>query len=77
MTNLRYRVLDGIKSKIMRALIMFSLKGNWWIPNRGMFRLDEARKIKGVKQHAKGEFATDGPWLARKVADMILTPDKI
>ena len=62
-SHLKYRRLDGIKNRVLRGLNILRLKGNWSIPNRGVFRLDEARKIRGLKSHEAGDYSTDWPWL--------------
>ena len=59
----KYQKLDGVEKKFTRGLAMLSRKGHWWVPNRGVFRLEEARTIQGLKTHAYGEFSTDWPWL--------------
>jgi glycosyltransferase involved in cell wall biosynthesis len=62
-TTIKYRVLNGIKSNVMRGMIMLSQKGNWWIPNRGVFRLEKIKGINGYKRHSSGEYSCDWPWL--------------
>lgn len=58
-----FQELEGIDDRALRGMIM--LKGNhkWWVPNRGLFRLPEARRIGGLKTHGAGEFSADWPWL--------------
>jgi len=58
-----YTELENIKDRVKRGLTMLSRKALWSVPNRGIFRLDRARKIQGLKTHAAGEFSTDWPWL--------------
>ncbi len=55
--------LDGVSDRVARALRIFAGKIKWWVPNRGVFRLERARRIGGLKTHAAGEFSTDLPWL--------------
>jgi glycosyltransferase involved in cell wall biosynthesis len=58
-----YTQLEGVKSPVRRGELMLASAGKWWVPNRGMFRLDRARAIGGLKAHGAGEFSTDWPWL--------------
>lgn len=55
--------LEGLKDRLQRGGRMLGQTRNWWVPNRGMFRLDAARAIGGLKAHAAGEFSADLPWL--------------
>ncbi len=58
-----YTQLEGLRQRTRRGLKMLSRAGQWWVPNRGVFRLGEARKIQGLKTHGAGEFSADWPWL--------------
>lgn len=58
-----FKEIDGIRDRVQRGKIMLNYRGNWWIPNRGIFRLHKALKINGVKSHSAGDFAADWPWL--------------
>jgi glycosyltransferase involved in cell wall biosynthesis len=58
-----YKEMDGLHDRTQRGLRMLWQVGCWWVPNRGIFRLDEARRINGLKTHAAGEFSADLPWL--------------
>lgn len=58
-----YTSLDGTRGKIERGLKLLKREGKWWVPNRGVFRLDRARSIGGLKRHGAGEFSADWPWL--------------
>lgn len=55
--------LDGARDRAQRGLKMLMRANNWWVPNRGIFRLKEARSIHGLKTHGAGEFSVDWPWL--------------
>jgi glycosyltransferase involved in cell wall biosynthesis len=59
---LRYRALDGIASRIVRAAQVLRRTRGWWIPYRGVFRAAAARQIGGLRRHKAGEFAADWPW---------------
>lgn len=61
--HLTYTDLDGIPDGIQRGTKVLMQTGKWWVPNRGVFRLQEARKIQGLKIHGAGEFSADLPWL--------------
>jgi len=58
-----YKEMDNLHNRVERGLKMLWRKGFWWVPNRGVFKLREARRINGLKTHAAGEFSTDLPWL--------------
>ena len=58
-----YKEIDGIHDRVQRGLRMLWRIGFWWVPNRGIFRLHEARRINGLKTHAAGDFTVDLPWL--------------
>ncbi len=58
-----FTALEGIKDPVQRGLKMLGRADRWWVPNRGVFRLDRARRIRGLKSHGAGEFSADWPWL--------------
>lgn len=58
-----YTALEGLVDRVQRGLKMMAMEGMWWVPNRGVFRLSEARRINGLKAHGAGEFSADWPWL--------------
>ena len=58
-----YTELEGMTQRIARSQKVLARAGQWWVPNRGVFRLDAARKIRGLKRHGAGEFSADWPWL--------------
>lgn len=55
--------LEGVREPVRRGMIMLQGNNKWWVPNRGVFRLNEARRINGLKTHGAGEFSADWPWL--------------
>lgn len=59
----QFTALEGVASRAERAAKMLRPVDMWWVPNRGLFRLDEARRINGLKTHGAGEFCADWPWL--------------
>jgi glycosyltransferase involved in cell wall biosynthesis len=60
-----YGELDGISDRLERARRIIRRRGKWWIPNRGLFRLEAARSIGGMRRHLAGEYQADHPWLLR------------
>ena len=58
-----YTELEGMHNRVQRGLKVLERAGRWYVPNRGIFRLKEARKIQGLKTHGAGEFSVDWPWL--------------
>ena len=55
--------LEGLETPRQRGMLMQGRPPLWWVPNRGMFRVDRARTIGGIKPHREGEFSVDYPWL--------------
>lgn len=58
-----FSTLNGIHDRVRRGAMMIRRPVNWWVPNRGIFRLRQARKINGIKTHDEGVFSSDWPWL--------------
>lgn len=58
-----YIELDGIQSPVLRGQKMLNRIGFWWVPYRGIFRLNQARKVNGLKLHGAEDFSADLPWL--------------
>jgi glycosyltransferase involved in cell wall biosynthesis len=61
--HLVFKELEGVADRVQRAMIMLKGNNNWWVPNRGLFRLHEARRINGLKTHGADDFSADWPWL--------------
>jgi glycosyltransferase involved in cell wall biosynthesis len=59
---LRYRALEGVASRVVRAAQVLRRTRGWWLPYRGVFRAAAARQIGGLRRHKAGEFAADWPW---------------
>lgn len=55
--------LEGVTDKVKRGVMMMQGDCRWYVPNRGVFRLEAARRINGLKTHRAGDFSTDWPWL--------------
>ena len=58
-----FDTMKGMHDRSRRGSTMLSRPDNWWVPNRGLFRLRESRRIGGLKRHGAGEFSVDWPWL--------------
>lgn len=58
-----YTALEGERSALTRGVRVLERRGQWWVPNRGLFRLSLARQIGGLKTHGAGEFSADWPWM--------------
>jgi glycosyltransferase involved in cell wall biosynthesis len=60
--TLTYTALDGLDDPVERAKRVLWIAENWWLPNRGVFRADAARRVGGFKRHWAGEYKSDWPW---------------
>jgi glycosyltransferase involved in cell wall biosynthesis len=60
-----FTALDGVQDRAERVRRMLRWGGDWWVPNRGLFRAGAARELRGMRRHIAGEFAADWPWLLR------------
>jgi glycosyltransferase involved in cell wall biosynthesis len=60
-----YREVEGIGSRAERARRIILRRGEWWIPFRGLFRLEVAHAIGGLRRHLAGEYKADHLWLLR------------
>ena len=58
-----YGELTGRDSSLARGYVMSRYRGNWWVPNRGLFRASAFRRIGGIKPNDSGEYGADWPWL--------------
>ena len=58
-----YEALRGECDPVARGLDFLARKSYWSTPNRGVFRLDRARRIRGLRNHGAGGYAPDLPWL--------------
>ena len=59
----RYQELERVTERVERGKRLIWKKGDWWIPNRGLFRADAGKRIGGVYRHWGGEYSADWPWL--------------
>ena len=58
-----YTALDGVDSARARLRVLLPREGEWWIPNRGLFRSSAARRVGGLHRHFGGEVSVDWIWL--------------
>lgn len=58
-----FTALESLSEPLQRGAKMLEPVHMWWVPNRGLFRLNKARQINGLKRHGAGEFSSDWPWL--------------
>lgn len=58
-----FNEIEGVHDPVQRGFLMMKGDNKWWVPNRGLFRLEPARRIQGLKRHQAGEFSADWPWL--------------
>jgi glycosyltransferase involved in cell wall biosynthesis len=62
-THWVYTELDAKNGPAARAVSILNKEGRWYLPNRGVFRMDAARQIGGIKTNASGDFSPDWAWL--------------
>lgn len=60
--TLTYTELEGVTDPVERAKRVLWIPENWWLPHRGLFRPDNARRIGGFKRHWGGDYKSDWPW---------------
>ena len=42
---------------------MIRRKGDWWVPNRGLFRASAFAEVGGIHPNEQGEYSADWTWL--------------
>jgi glycosyltransferase involved in cell wall biosynthesis len=55
--------LEGLESPMQRGRVMVRRPGNWWVPNRGLFRSSAFRRVGGIHANEQGEYSADWTWL--------------
>lgn len=55
--------LDGLRTGLQRGRVMVDRPGNWWVPNRGLFRTSAFGEIGGIHPNDQGEYSADWTWL--------------
>ncbi len=58
-----YFPLKEPSDPVERGVDFLNRKSYWSTPNRGIFRLARARRIRGLRRHGAGGYAPDLPWL--------------
>ena len=62
-TQHAFAELDGLESEIERGRVMVSRPGDWWVPNRGLFRSSAFEAVGGIHPNEQGEYSADWTWL--------------
>lgn len=62
---IRFTDLDGVTDRVERGRRLLGHTRPWWVAYRGLFHLDAARGIGGLRRHLGGEFVADWPFLLR------------
>jgi glycosyltransferase involved in cell wall biosynthesis len=55
--------LEGITDPVERGRLMIRRKGDWWVPNRGLFRASAFAQVGGIHPNDQGEYSADWTWL--------------
>ena len=55
--------LQGITDAVERGRVMIRRKGDWWVPNRGLFRASAFAEVGGIHPNEQGEYSADWTWL--------------
>ena len=55
--------LEGLRTSLERGRVMVRRPGNWWVPNRGLFRASAFTKVGGIHPNELGEYSADWTWL--------------
>lgn len=55
--------LEGLRSSVDRGRVMVRRPGNWWVPNRGLFRASAFAAVGGIHPNEQGEYSADWTWL--------------
>ena len=55
--------LEGLTISVERGRVMVRRPGNWWVPNRGLFRSSAFAEVGGIHPNEQGEYSADWTWL--------------
>lgn len=55
--------LEGLRTSLGRGRVMVRRPGDWWVPNRGLFRSSAFARVGGIHPNEKGEYSADWTWL--------------
>lgn len=58
-----FEELEGLRSSVERGRVMVRRPGNWWVPNRGLFRSSAFATVGGIHPNEQGEYSADWTWL--------------
>jgi glycosyltransferase involved in cell wall biosynthesis len=74
-----YPHLDGLDDAFQRFRKLLLVNGEWWVPLRGIVRMEAVRRLGEMRRLAYGENATDWPWLLRLVllGEFVRVPEEL
>lgn len=55
--------LEGLTTPVARGRVMVRRPGDWWVPNRGLFRASGFAEVGGIHPNELGEYSADWTWL--------------
>ncbi|SFR99279.1 Glycosyltransferase involved in cell wall bisynthesis [Microbacterium sp. cf046] len=55
--------LEGTRTAFERGRVMARRRGDWWVPNRGLFRASGYATVGGIHPNRQGEYSADWTWL--------------
>ena len=55
--------LEGLGTSLERGRVMVRRPGDWWVPNRGLFRSSGFAAVGGIHPNEQGEYSADWTWL--------------
>ncbi|HEX6953974.1 MAG TPA: glycosyltransferase [Agromyces sp.] len=55
--------LEGLATPVARGRVMVRRPGDWWVPNRGLFRASGFAEVGGIRPNELGEYSADWTWL--------------
>ncbi len=55
--------VEGLRTGLQRGRVMVDRPGNWWVPNRGLFRSSAFAEVGGIHPNDEGEYSADWTWL--------------
>jgi glycosyltransferase involved in cell wall biosynthesis len=58
-----FEQLEGVTDPVERGRVMIRRKGDWWVPNRGLFRASAFAAVGGIHANDQGEYSADWTWL--------------
>lgn len=75
-------VLDDLQphlGPLGRGMLMADIAGDWWVPNRGLFRSWAFKRVGGIKPNAEGQFSADWTWLLHLslLGDFVRVPETL